>query len=577
LPQRVNLVISLKPFSKTPQETENLPFEPPFKIPPVNYLFTEVLLIADSAIGKTRGGTGVAIPTQRAVQQNRREGEKNMNENLRRIGRWTGKHGGLAWMLALALTAGFIIGNGSSFFSHTSGSVVPTVSAGRSAVDAVTPGTSFAPIVKNALPAVVSISASKVVKADDADEGLSPLFNDPMFRQFFGQRPRGKAPEQRERGLGSGVIINPDGYILTNNHVIDGATDVKIYLNDKRELKARLIGTDPRTDIAVLKVEQKNLPALPIGNSSEVQVGDLALAIGDPFGVGKTVTMGIVSATGRGNLGIEDYEDFIQTDAAINPGNSGGALINTRSELIGINTAILSGGGGNQGIGFAVPVNMARNIMDQILKNGKVSRGYLGVMIQEVTPQLAKAFNLADANGALIGEVTADGPAARAGIVQGDVVTELNGEKVTDSRALRLKISQFEPGTIVRLKLMRDGKEREVNLTLGELPNEKPQIIASQNSNDSTIGLSVETLTPQIAQHLELKAGIKGVVITEVREGSAAAEAGLRRGDVIQEINRKAVTNLADFQAAMKQGGDQSVLLLINRDGRTSYVVISAQ
>lgn len=500
-----------------------------------------------------------------------------MHENLRRIRRFIGKRGVIGLMLAGALAAGFVVGNSGSFFTHSFRPVTMTVNANPGSVDAVTPGTSFAPIVKNALPAVVSISASKMVKADSADEGLSPLFNDPFFRQFFGQVPRGKVPEQRERGLGSGVIINPDGYILTNNHVIDGASDVKIYLNDKRELKARIIGADPRTDIAVIKVDEKNLPTLPIGNSSEVQVGDLALAIGNPFGVGKTVTMGIISATGRGNLGIEDYEDFIQTDAAINPGNSGGALINTRGELIGINTAILSGGGGNQGIGFAVPVNMARHVMDQIVKNGKVSRGYMGVMVQEVTPELARAFHLNNNNGALVGEVTIDGPAAKAGLERGDVITELNGEKVTDSRELRLKISQTPPGTTINLKLIRNGNEQAVSFKLGELPNDKTQINDSQDSSDSTNGLSVETLSPQIARQLNLDSNVHGVIITDVRDGSAAADAGLRRGDVIQAVNRNPVNNVAEFQAAMKQTQNKSTLLLINRNGHTSYVVISAQ
>lgn len=500
-----------------------------------------------------------------------------MNENLRGLRRWIGKRGVVILMLAGALTAGFVVGNSGSFFTHSFQSSPSTVKANTSSVDAITPSTSFAPIVKNALPAVVSISASKVVKADGADEGLSPFFNDPFFRQFFGQVPRGKMPEQREHGLGSGVIINPDGYILTNNHVVDGASDVKIYLNDKRELKARVIGADPRTDIAVIKVEEKNLPTLPIGNSSQVQVGDLALAIGNPFGVGKTVTMGIIGATGRGNLGIEDYEDFIQTDAAINPGNSGGALINTRGELIGINTAILSGGGGNQGIGFAVPVNMARHVMDQIVKNGKVSRGYMGVMIQEVTPELAKAFNLNNNNGALVGEVKIDGPAARAGIERGDVITELNGEKVTDSRELRLKIGQIAPETIVNLKLIRNGGEKTVSVKLGELPNDKTPINDGQNGGDSTIGLSVETLTPQVARQLNLDSNVRGVIITDVREASAADDAGLRRGDVIQTVNRTPVNNAAEFQAAMKQSLNKPALLLINRNGHTSYVVIPAQ
>ncbi len=437
---------------------------------------------------------------------------------------------------------------------------------------------SFAPLVKQALPAVVSISASRMVKASDADEGGSPLFNDPGLRRFFGERPNGKTPDQRERGLGSGVIVSADGYILTNNHVVEGANDVKVYLSDKTELKARIIGTDPKTDIAVIKVDAKGLPTLPLGDSSQVQVGDLALAIGNPFGVGKTVTMGIVSAMGRGNLGIEDYEDFIQTDAAINPGNSGGALIDTRGELIGINTAILSDGGrGNQGVGFAVPVNMARRVMEQLRKNGKVTRGYLGVMIQEVTPQLAQAFGLHNANGALVGDVTTDSPAAKAGIVKGDVITQLNGEGFSDSRELRLKISQLAPAATVQLKVLREGQERVLSVTLAELPIEKETAKNGQPDADSFNGLLVEKLTPEIAGQLKLPAKTNGVVIRDVDPNGKAADAGLQQGDVVQEVNRSPIMNVAEFQAAMKQSTGKTTLLLINRAGHTSYVVMGEE
>jgi len=292
------------------------------------------------------------------------------------------------------------------------------------------------------------------------------------------------------------------------------------------------------------------------------------------------VTMGIISATGRGNLGIEDYEDFIQTDAAINPGNSGGALINASGQLIGVNTAILSRAGGNQGVGFAVPANLARTVMNQLLKNGKVVRGYLGVAIQSVTPEIAKAFNLSDAHGALVGEVTPDGPAAKAGLAQGDVITELNGERVDDSRELRLKISQLAPGSAINLKLIRDGNPREVRVTLGELPNEK--LAASDGkseggSPDELDGLSVEDLTAQTARQLELPANTSGVVVTGVEDGSRADDAGLHSGDVIQQVNRQPVKNVAEFERAMKQAGDKSAVLLVNRNKHTSFVVIAAR
>ncbi len=481
--------------------------------------------------------------------------------------------------IAPALAATFAIGGAIGFASHRPPqSLIPAASA-SSGINGVAPLTmSFAPIVKNAQPAVVSIASTKVVKIS-GDEGLSPLFDDPMFRQFFGdgsQNRSGKPREQREQGLGSGVIVAPDGYILTNNHVIDGAKEIKVYTSDKRELKARVIGADPKTDIAVVKVEAKDLPTLPFADSSQAQVGDIVLAIGNPFGVGQTVTMGIISATGRGNLGIEDYEDFIQTDAAINPGNSGGALINASGQLIGINTAILSRAGGNQGVGFAVPANLARAVMNQLLKSGKVVRGYLGVSIQPVTPEIAKAFNLPDARGALVGEVTPDGPAARAGLAQGDVIVELNGVRVDDSRDLRLKVSQLAPGSAIRLKLLRDGNPREVNITLDELPNEKEAASDGKPESDSPDGLSVGNLTPQIARQLELQSNASGVVVTGVQDGSRADDAGLRRGDVIQQVNRQPVNNVGEFQRAMKQAGDKSTLLLVNRNGHTSFVALAA-
>jgi serine protease Do len=486
----------------------------------------------------------------------------------------------IAPALAAALAATFAIGGAVGFTSHRQPQpLIPAAGAnnGMNGMAALT--MSFAPIVKNAQPAVVSIASTKVVKIS-GDEGLSPLFDDPMFRQFFGDGPQnhsGKPREQREQGLGSGVIVAPDGFILTNNHVVDGANEIKVYTSDKRELKARVIGADPKTDIAVVKVEAKNLPTLPFADSSQAQVGDIVLAIGNPFGVGQTVTMGIISATGRGNLGIEDYEDFIQTDAAINPGNSGGALINASGQLIGINTAILSRAGGNQGVGFAVPANLARAVMNQLLKSGKVVRGYLGVMIQPVTPEITKAFNLPDARGALVGEVTSDGPAAKAGLAQGDVIIELNGERVDDSRELRLKIGQLAPGSTIRLKLLRDGNPREVNITLGELPNEKMAASDGKPESDSPDGLSVETLTPQIARQLELQSNASGVVVTGVQDGSRADDAGLRRGDVIQQVNRRPVNNVAEFERVMKQAGDKSAVLLVNRNGHTSFVALAAR
>ncbi|HMV82808.1 MAG TPA: DegQ family serine endoprotease [Blastocatellia bacterium] len=480
-------------------------------------------------------------------------------------------------VLAFAMAFAFVAVKGRFSATADSGAVPVTV-AGKVPTEVGALTSTFAPVVKNSLPAVVSIVSTKVVKNDGA-EGLEPFFNNPQFREFFGDRlPNQRQPRsQKQRGLGSGVIVNSDGYILTNNHVIDGANDIKIAFHDGREVKARVIGADPKTDIALLKVEEKNLPVLAFADSAQVQVGDLALAIGNPLGVGQTVTMGIISATGRGNLGIEDYEDFIQTDAAINPGNSGGALINTRGELIGINTAILSRSGGNQGVGFAVPANLARHVMDQLSKGGKVVRGYIGTGIQDVTPEIAKAFGLPNSRGALIGDVTEGGPASKAGIAKGDVITEVNGQAVADNRELRLKISQLAPGTPVKLKVFRDGAMREVTVTLGELPNEDKTPEAEQPEDSSLEGISVETLTPQMARQFQLPTNVTGVVVTKVDADSAAGNAGLQRGDVIQRVNRKSVNTAAEFREAMKQAGQNSAVLLVNRGGRTSFVVVPGQ
>src|SRR5579863_2691898 len=304
----------------------------------------------------------------------------------------------------------------------------------------------FSAVIKPALPAVVNIRTSKLVKPQ-ANQ-MSPFFNDPFFRQFFGnQFGNGTPHAEREQALGSGVIITQDGTILTNNHVIDGASDIKVQLSDKREFQAKLVGTDPKTDVAVLKINASGLPTLPLGDSTTLHVGDLVFAIGDPFGIGETATMGIVSATGRGGLGIENYEDFIQTDASINPGNSGGAMIDLHGNLVGINTAILTGGGGgNQGVGFAIPISLAKNVMDQIMTHGKVVRGYLGVYIQDVGPDVAKAFGLEQAGGALIGDVSPNTPASRAGLKKGDIILKLNGEPVDSRNQLTLRVSQTPPG-----------------------------------------------------------------------------------------------------------------------------------
>jgi serine protease Do len=433
----------------------------------------------------------------------------------------------------------------------------------------------FAPIVKQVLPNVVNISSSKVVRTPNQSEGM-PV--DPFFQQFFGKRfgPGPEVPKQRrEQSLGSGVIVSPEGYVLTNNHVVEGATDVKVTLSDKRELKAQIIGTDAKTDVAVLKLEGPNFPAITLGDSSKVQVGDYALAIGDPFGVGQTVTMGIVSAKGRSNLGIEDYEDFIQTDAPINPGNSGGALVNDRGELVGINTAILShGSGGNEGIGFAIPVNLAREVMNQIMDHGKVTRGYLGIVIQPITPAMSKALGQSEPQGVLVGDVSPKGPAQASGVERGDVILDLNRKAINDSNELRNTIAMLQPGETVTLKVSRNGSTRDINVKLGELPSSKEE---AQNehggaSKDALEGVSVDNLDAKTAKELGLPASTKGVVVTDIDPSSPKADSGLRKGDVIQEVNHQPVHNVAEFEQALHKTGKENALLLVNRRGTTLFI-----
>ena len=433
----------------------------------------------------------------------------------------------------------------------------------------------FAPIVKQVLPNVVNISSSKVVRTPNQLEGMP---SDPFFQQFFGKHfgSGSEVPKQRrEQSLGSGVIVSPEGYVLTNNHVVDGATDVKVTLSDKRELKAQVIGTDPKTDVAVLKLEGSNFPAIRLGDSSNVQVGDYALAIGNPFGVGQTVTMGIVSAKGRGNLGIEDYEDFIQTDAPINPGNSGGALVNDRGELVGINTAILShGSGGNEGIGFAIPANLARDVMKQILDHGKVTRGYLGVVIQPITPAMAKALGQSELKGVLVGDVSPKGPAQTGGVERGDVILDLNGKAINDSNELRNTIAMMQPGQTVTLKVSRNGNMRDLNVKLGELPSAKEEVRneRSDNSKNTLEGVSVENLDAETARELGLPASTKGVIVTDIDPSSPKGDSGLRKGDVIQEVNHQPVHNVAEFEQALHKAGKENALLLVNRGGTTLFI-----
>jgi serine protease Do/serine protease DegQ len=416
-------------------------------------------------------------------------------------------------------------------------------------------------MLKRVMPGVVNISTRSRVKVQE-----NPLLNDPFFRRFF-NIPDQQQPREREaQSLGSGVVVDADkGYILTNNHVVGKADEITVTLRDGRSLSAKVVGTDPEADIAVIKVEADHLTALPFGNSDSLQVGDFVVAIGNPFGLGQTVTSGIVSALGRTGLGIEGYEDFIQTDASINPGNSGGALVNYRGELVGINTAIL-GSSGNIGIGFAIPSNMARTIMDQLVRYGEVRRGQLGVYIQDVTPELADALKLSRSRGAVITQVQEDSPAAQAGIVAGDVVVSINGEPVRNAAQLRNAVGLLPVGSKVELEILRDGKTHTLTAKI-----EKP-VVDKEAGADISERLSGATLGAIQPNH-PLAGRTEGVQVLDVEQGSAAFRAGLRKGDIIVSVNQRAVSNVDDVKKAAKLS-DRGILLNIRRGNGALFLVI---
>ena len=442
----------------------------------------------------------------------------------------------------------------------------------------------FVGVAKSATPAIVNISTSRTINGPSGAP-MTPFFEDPFFRQFFGDEfyrqfevPR----ERREQSLGSGVIVDSSGLVITNNHVVAKADEIKVLLNDKREFKGNVVGTDPKTDIAVVKIDAKGLPTIPWGDSDALQVGEYVLAIGNPFGLNQTVTMGIVSAVGRADVGIAEYEDFIQTDAAINPGNSGGALVNVRGELIGINTAIFSQSGGYMGVGFAVPSNMAKSVMDNLVKSGKVIRGWLGISIQEVTPDLAKQFSLPEAKGALVTDVLENSPAAKAGLQQGDVIVSYDGKPVENPGSLRNHVAQTGIGKKVKVGVVRDKKEKEFEVMITEQPKDVSRrgeegAAASPDEEVSTAlaGIEVRDLTPDLARRLGLSKADRGVVITRIEPGSTAADSGLREDDLLVEMNRQAVKSVKDFnRLASKMGKQDTVLLLVNRQGRNTYFAL---
>ena len=423
-------------------------------------------------------------------------------------------------------------------------------------------------LVEKLKPAVVNISVTEVVKTGSPGGFSAPFGHDDQFKEFwkrfFGdQEPR----EFKRKGLGSGFIINREGYIVTNNHVVQKAKDITVILHNKEQYPAKIIGTDPKTDIALIKIEaKKDMVTAPLGDSYTVRDGESVIAIGNPFGLAETVTSGIVSAKGR-TIGAGPYDDFIQTDASINPGNSGGPLINYYGEVVGINTAIVAAG---QGIGFAVPINMAKEILAQLKEKGKVTRGWLGVSIQEITPELAKSFGLQEEKGALISDVVPGGPADKAGFKRGDIILELNGKAVKDYQELPRMVASMPPGEKVTFKALRDGKELMVPATLGELKDE--EAVKPSEEVERRLGISLQGVTPEIASKLGLKKA-EGVVVTNVEPGGLAGEAGIQRGDVILEVDRNPVNSLKEFNEMLKKA-DKSMLFLIYRSGSTFFVTI---
>lgn len=440
----------------------------------------------------------------------------------------------------------------------------------------------FVAIAKQARASVVNISMVKK-RTGGSGRFINPFFEDPFFRRFFGEEFERRMPapqEHQEQGLGSGVIVRPDGYIITNNHVVEGADELIVSLPDKRTFKAKLIGADPKTDVAVIKIEAVNLPVLPWGDASQLQVGEMVLAVGNPFGLSQTVTMGIISAVGRANMGIVDYEDFIQTDAAINPGNSGGALVNLKGELIGINSAIFTQSGGYMGIGFAIPSNMANSVMQSLLKHGKVIRGWIGVSIQEVTPDLAKEFGATGTTGALVADVMDDSPASRAKLERGDIITTYNNTAIRDPGQLRSLVADTPPGTAVTLSIIREKKSQEIRVTIGELPKEPAKTSShdteSARGDHALAGITVENLSSQTDRSGRSKLR-GGVVVSDIAANSPAEQAGLRVGDIIHEINRKPVKDVREFERLTKQLTLKTpVLLLLTRGNTTIFLSVDA-
>lgn len=429
----------------------------------------------------------------------------------------------------------------------------------------------FVDVSKKVTPSIVMIVNEEKLQSAFGDDATQNDF----FQNFFDFSPRQR--EQFQKTLGSGVIVSSDGFIITNNHVVDNSTRLQVTLPDGDKVPAKIIGKDPKTDLALIKVVRSGLKPVTFGNYQDVQVGEWVLAVGTPFAeaLHHTVTAGIVSAKGRSNVGIADYEDFLQTDAAINPGNSGGALVDLDGNLIGINTAILSNDGSNSGVGFAIPVNIVSDVMQQLKRNGRVIRGYLGVTIQDLTPEMEKSLDLKNVDGAVISGIEKDSPADNAGLKTYDVITSVDGRPVHNSFDLRQAISSIPPGSKTELGILRDGKDKTIDVNVAELKNDSSPTEKQQDRTEK-LGVELQDLTPQLARRLGAETD-HGVAVTRVASGSTAEEAGLQQGDIIFEVNRREVRSVNDFQELVKGETDSSVLLAIDRKGASFFVTLQLE
>jgi len=486
---------------------------------------------------------------------------------------------GAAWhSLAASPSQQSAVGSHQSAAAQPSSAITHAIAGGRD---------SYADVVKTVAPAVVTI------RVDGKAAALPTQFDgDDFFKRFFGDQfgegqrqgqGQGRNPQRaprsfRQHGLGSGVIVSGDGYILTNNHVVDGADSIHVDLTDGRTLDAKVVGTDKASDLALLKVTASNLQVLPLGNSDAVQVGDVVLAVGNPLGIGQTVTMGIISAKGRstGSGGDRGYEDFLQTDAPINRGNSGGALVSTKGELVGINSQIVSQSEGNIGIGFAIPSNMARHVMDDLRKDGKVRRAQLGVVVQGITSDLAASLGLKSVSGAIVSSVAPGSAAERAGLKRNDVIQSFDGAPVTDSNSLRNRVANTAPGSKATVVVVRDGSEKTFTVTLDEAVGNQAERVdgPAAGDNNASLGIAVQPLTPERAEALGVPKNTHGLVVEQVTADGRAADAGIQEGDIIQEVNRRPVQSVEELRTAVRGAGSKPVLLLINRQGRDAFVTV---